>query len=46
MLQPISKRNDIENRKDTLLDEIAQRLIQQTTEIESFVISWKVILKI
>ena len=36
-------KDDNENIKNTLLDEVEQRLIQQTTEIERFVIRWKVI---
>lgn len=35
--------DEIERRKDTLLDEVEQRLRQQTTEIELFTIRWKVI---
>jgi superfamily II DNA/RNA helicase len=34
---------DIEKRKDNLLDEIEQRLKQNTTETELFTIRWKVI---
>ena len=35
--------DDIEKRKDNLLDEIEKRLKQQTTEIELFTIRWRVI---
>ena len=35
--------DDIEKRKDNLLDEIEQRLKQSTTEAELFTIRWKVI---
>ncbi|HRF22986.1 MAG TPA: SNF2-related protein [Chitinophagaceae bacterium] len=35
--------DDIEKRKDNLLDEIEQRLKQNTTETELFTIRWKVI---
>ncbi|MDP4162386.1 MAG: SNF2-related protein [Bacillota bacterium] len=35
--------DDIEKKKDNLLDEIEQRLKQQTTENELFTIRWKVI---
>lgn len=35
--------DDIENRKDKLLDEVEQRLKQQTTEIELFTIRWKIV---
>ena len=35
--------DDIEHRKDKLLDEVEQRLKQQTTEIELFIIRWKII---
>jgi len=34
--------DDIEKRKDNLLDEIEQRLKQQTTQTELFTIRWKV----
>jgi hypothetical protein len=36
-------KDDNENRKDTLLDEVEQRLIQQTTEIELIIIRCKII---
>ena len=35
--------DDIEHKKDNLLDEIEKRLKQQTTEIELFTIRWSVI---
>ncbi len=35
--------DDIEKRKDNLLDEIEQRLKQNTTETELFTIRWKII---
>jgi ERCC4-related helicase len=35
--------DDIENRKDKLLDEVEQRLKQQTTETELFTIRWKIV---
>lgn len=35
--------DDIEKRKDNLLDEVEQRLKQQTTDIELFTIRWRVI---
>ncbi|MFZ4569364.1 MAG: hypothetical protein ACOYND_10040, partial [Bacteroidota bacterium] len=35
--------DDIENRKDKLLDEVEQRLKQQTTELDLFTIRFKVI---
>jgi len=35
--------DDIEHRKDNLLDTVEQRLKQQTTEIELFIIRWKVV---
>ena len=35
--------DDIENRKDKLLDQVEQRLKQQTTEQSLFTIRWKVI---
>jgi hypothetical protein len=35
--------DDIEHRKDKLLDEVEQRLKQQTTEIELFIIRWTVV---
>ena len=35
--------DDIEHRKDKLLDEVEQRLKQQTTEIKLFIIRWKII---
>jgi len=35
--------DDIEHRKDKLLDEVEQRLKQQTTEQQLFTIRWKVI---
>jgi superfamily II DNA/RNA helicase len=35
--------DDIEHRKDKLLDEVEQRLKQQTTEIELFIIRWAVV---
>lgn len=34
--------DDIENRKDNLLDEVEQRLKQQTTEENLFTIRWKI----
>jgi len=35
--------DDIENRKDKLLDEVEQRLKQQTKELDLFTIRWKVL---
>ncbi len=35
--------DEIENRKDKLLDEVEQRLKQQTTEIELFTIRWNIV---
>ena len=35
--------DEIENRKDGLLDEVEKRLKQQTTEQELFIIRWKII---
>ena len=35
--------DDIEHRKDNLLDEVEQRLKQQTTEQDLFTLRWKVI---
>ena len=35
--------DDIENRKDNLLDEVEQRLKQQTTEEHLFTIRWKIV---
>jgi ERCC4-related helicase len=35
--------DDIENRKDNLLDEVEQRLRQQTTEENLFTIRWKIL---
>lgn len=35
--------DDIEHRKDNLLEEVEQRLKQQTTELALFTIRWKVI---
>ncbi len=35
--------DDIENRKDNLLDEVEQRLKQQTTEEHLFTIRWKIL---
>ena len=35
--------DEIENRKDSLLDDVEKRLKQQTSENELFTIKWKII---